>query len=402
MKIFGYYRDNVKDVDADTTVQTEKITDEDIIRFTTAGVLRLTIDATGIKITSLTTGSVLFAGAGGLISQDNANFFWDNTNKRLGLGTATLAEKLEVYPNTDVSAIIGRAKVGDIVGTADIAGFSHIDDDNTTDYALIQTSAGTTILNCKTGQGVYIRINNQTTNQVFFNGTSLTYGANTDSVHFAVGRAKIGQVVASDYGGFAHFDHFDATGYALLQGPAGQTFLNSKGGQALSLRINNADALVIDADKEVGVGVTPTLQFDVKAKSGMSAIGGICIKLTNKTGANSVAGQIVSPDTATDDGVILNAISGVNPIGVFLESGVTDGSEAWVVVSGIADVALDDNVAAVHGNWMGSGVAAGYAATQASPPVAPIHFQEIGHCIESVAAGGGGTHILARCVLHFN
>ncbi|KKL60161.1 hypothetical protein LCGC14_2208140, partial [marine sediment metagenome] len=63
MKIFGFYRDNIKDVDADTKVQTEKITDEDIIRFITAGVLRLTIDATGIAITNLTTGSVLFAGA---------------------------------------------------------------------------------------------------------------------------------------------------------------------------------------------------------------------------------------------------------------------------------------------------------------------------------------------------
>jgi len=30
------------------------------------------------------------------------------------------------------------------------------------------------------------------------------------------------------------------------------------------------------------------------------------------------------------------------------------------------------------------------------------HFEEIGHCIETVAAGGAGTHILARCVLHFN
>jgi hypothetical protein len=39
----------------------------------------------------LTGGSVVFAapgGAGAGITQDNANLFWDNTNKRLGLGTA--------------------------------------------------------------------------------------------------------------------------------------------------------------------------------------------------------------------------------------------------------------------------------------------------------------------------
>jgi hypothetical protein len=38
--------------------------------------------------TGLTTGSVLFSGAAGLVSQDNANLFWDGTNNRLGVGTA--------------------------------------------------------------------------------------------------------------------------------------------------------------------------------------------------------------------------------------------------------------------------------------------------------------------------
>jgi len=37
---------------------------------------------------SLTSGSILFSN-GTTIAQDNANFFWDNTNKRLGIGTAS-------------------------------------------------------------------------------------------------------------------------------------------------------------------------------------------------------------------------------------------------------------------------------------------------------------------------
>ena len=40
-----------------------------------------------IKQSALTTGSVLFAGVGGILQQDNANLFWDDTNNRLGLGT---------------------------------------------------------------------------------------------------------------------------------------------------------------------------------------------------------------------------------------------------------------------------------------------------------------------------
>ena len=34
-----------------------------------------------------TAGSVYFAGTNGRITQDNANFFWDDTNNRLGIGT---------------------------------------------------------------------------------------------------------------------------------------------------------------------------------------------------------------------------------------------------------------------------------------------------------------------------
>lgn len=39
--------------------------------------------------TTFTAGSVIFAGASGVYSQNNAQFFWDNTNNRLGIGTST-------------------------------------------------------------------------------------------------------------------------------------------------------------------------------------------------------------------------------------------------------------------------------------------------------------------------
>jgi hypothetical protein len=70
---------------------------------------------------SLTSGSVLFSN-GSTIAQDNANFFWDNTNKRLGIGTLTPTHPLNIYTtvagtgilldsNTNPSFIIKRAGV---------------------------------------------------------------------------------------------------------------------------------------------------------------------------------------------------------------------------------------------------------------------------------------------------
>ncbi|MDD5397231.1 MAG: hypothetical protein PHW24_04205, partial [Candidatus Moranbacteria bacterium] len=46
--------------------------------------------------TQFTQGSIVFAGASGVYAQDNANFFWDNTNKRLGIGTAAPSALLTV------------------------------------------------------------------------------------------------------------------------------------------------------------------------------------------------------------------------------------------------------------------------------------------------------------------
>ena len=53
----------------------------------------LTVGTTAI--TSGTVGRVLFEGTGNVL-QESANFFWDNTNSRLGIGTASPSFKLEV------------------------------------------------------------------------------------------------------------------------------------------------------------------------------------------------------------------------------------------------------------------------------------------------------------------
>jgi hypothetical protein len=50
----------------------------------------------GGSITGATAGSVLFAGVAGVLQQDNANFFWDDTNNRLGIGTTAPATGLQV------------------------------------------------------------------------------------------------------------------------------------------------------------------------------------------------------------------------------------------------------------------------------------------------------------------
>jgi hypothetical protein len=62
--------------------------------FTGQSPLGVTNGGTGTS-TQFTLGSVVFAGASGIYAQDNANFFWDNTNNRLGIGTSTPASSID-------------------------------------------------------------------------------------------------------------------------------------------------------------------------------------------------------------------------------------------------------------------------------------------------------------------
>ena len=80
----------------------------------TGGLTATTISA-GTISTSLTGGSVLFSN-GSTIAQDNANFFWDDTNNRLGIGTASPLYPLDV--NTGRVRIAGNnGIVGAIAGS---------------------------------------------------------------------------------------------------------------------------------------------------------------------------------------------------------------------------------------------------------------------------------------------
>ena len=49
-----------------------------------------------LTLSPITAGSVLFAGASGVISQSNSNLFWDNTNSRLGILTASPTSSFSV------------------------------------------------------------------------------------------------------------------------------------------------------------------------------------------------------------------------------------------------------------------------------------------------------------------
>ena len=212
-----------------------------------------------------------------------------------------------------------------------------------------------------------------------------------------IGQATGGRILVSDAGGAARKGFlFHAPGTTNAYGRL--LTYDYGGAQGVKLRINDTggDVTIGNVTSKIGIGtVNPTIKLDVNTKSGHTAIGGIAIKLTNETGGNTVAGQVVIADPDVDDAFNTAGNDSENAIGIVLEAGVSDGSEAWIVVSGIADVYIGED--ADRGDRIIAGAVGGEGDVWNVGGAIATHFREVGHCIENT--GGAG---LARCVLHFN
>jgi len=85
---------------------------ENVTNATTTNATSTNLAVTGKFYTPLTQGSVPFIGGNGLLTQNNANFFWDATNARLGIGTPTPNELLEVNGNIRIPTTGSSLKFG--------------------------------------------------------------------------------------------------------------------------------------------------------------------------------------------------------------------------------------------------------------------------------------------------
>ena len=127
--------------------------------------------------------------------------------------------------------------------------------------------------------------------------------------------------------------------------------------------------------------------------------GGLALRLTNKTGVNSIKGTIVEAHAGTDNAFRVCDANSVESFAIVYEDGVPDGSECLIIVGGRCQVLLKDATASTRNNWVQTSDVPGRAdATNASPAASPQHFREIGHAIESK---GADTNVLAYMMLHF-
>jgi len=282
---------------------------------TLAGTLGVANGGTGTN-TAFTAGSVVFAGASGVYSQDNANLFWDNANDRLGIGTATPGERLTVAATANSAARI--------TSTATTTALI-IDNTNANAWgsnlairtggvaagyfgtigSLLGSTSQDITAYADTGNGfrVYTNGNNErmrinSSGNVGIGTASPTALLNVSSAavmsRFQTGSAADGRIE------FAY--NTTDIGY-LNMASATQLELYGRSGVALALGAGGSERMRIDSSGLVGVGTSsPAARLDVQVTGGrlqvQSAVSttGVRLLTVNTTNAATVPIEISGTD----------------------------------------------------------------------------------------------------------
>lgn len=182
---------------------------------------------------SSTVGSLLFVGAGQTIAQDNASLFWDNSNDRLGLGTAAPNEQLELTKSLRIPA----TTASDGIIKQGTARFIH--SFGTTDNTFVGKNAGnltnTGSYNTGIGSGALGSLSSGITNTAL--GFTALADVSTGTDNTAVGQDALRQVT-----GTANIGIGNATGYTVTTGGF-NTFIGFNAGLSAPAALSGATVI---------------------------------------------------------------------------------------------------------------------------------------------------------------
>lgn len=265
--------------------------------------------------TAFTTGSVVFAGASGVYTQDNAQFFWDDTNNRLGLGTVSPTAKLQVvgvdgtcmnlyssatFPNTESSylafnrgyigysksanAITGGPEVGVYGGGSTNMAFSNQSGEEILLYntaGFIRMNANATEMISVDGMNKRVGINQATPTQALeFGGTSAQIylnSATSNMMYYNINGVGAPTFTTRSAGTkIVLYPQLDASNADFALGVEGGTLWYSVA-RAISTHIHKfyagtTEIMRIQGDGKVGIGIsTPDSLLHV---NGITILGG--------------------------------------------------------------------------------------------------------------------------------
>ena len=200
-----------------------------------SGTLPVANGGTGTS-TAFTTGSIVFAGASGVYSQDNANLFWDDTNNRLGIGTNAPAS---IGSNVTTVHARGTSGAGILFGSTSFAS-----------SASLWTSGDGSLTTLGTLTSMPLAFSTNSSERMRIDSSG-NVGIGTSSPNSFAGYTYI--TTAGTNGSGIYFRQ-GATDLGLVDVYANAMHVFSQGANPLALGTNNTERMRIDSSGNVGIG----------------------------------------------------------------------------------------------------------------------------------------------------
>jgi len=222
------------------------------------------VSTNSATITSLTQGSVPFVGTAGLITQDNTNLFFDDTNNRLGINTNTPSNNLDVHSTGTIPIIA----INNTAGNQSLIGFAK---NSTAKWRIGNSSTDTfDVLNVGTGTNA-ISIDSST-NLVSLIGALNAAGSITSQVNNSnFGTSANGQIPITIQ------SNATARVLRLKNSAAGYSDITVDGTASSSIfginTFSTNDAFKIIDNGNIGIGnALPTRKLDVSGTGRFTGI----------------------------------------------------------------------------------------------------------------------------------
>lgn len=157
--------------------------DADLILNDGVNTLKVTNGGTGTN-TAFTAGSVVFAGPSGVYAQDNTSLFFDNTNNRLGVGTATPSQLLDLRSAAaGIQLVCGDSTTDAAAKVGRLAGAHYTNAQAPVALMVSSTSSNANVVNMGGGSGVM----NSATQVNFYTGATSTTLTGTERARIDAG-----------------------------------------------------------------------------------------------------------------------------------------------------------------------------------------------------------------------